>query len=102
MTDAQTPMSDTDIAAQIAAHEAAAEALRKLQRVRAPAATPSGPPVTMAVCEAVALSSMSESQIRRDCAANPYDEGGFGIKIGGRWRVEKHRYMDYLAARLRD
>jgi hypothetical protein len=98
MTDAQPIMTAAEIAAEIAAHEATLEALRKLQRARAPA-SPSGDLVTIAVCEAAWLSGMSESQVRRDCAANPYnDHTGFGIRIGGRWRVAKDRYLD---ARLR-
>ena len=99
MSDAQPIMTAAEIAAEIAAHEATLEGLRKLQRARAPAVTPSGDLVTIAVCEAAWLSGMSESQVRRDCAANPYnDQAGFGIRIGGRWRVAKERYLD---ARLR-
>lgn len=99
MTDVITRMSDAEIAAQITAHREALEALRKLQLTRAQAKPAA--PVTIAVCEASGLSGMSESQIRRAWAANPYDQGGFGIRTGGRWRVEKYRYLEYLDARLR-
>jgi hypothetical protein len=89
----------TDAAARLDIIETEIRALREMLRSAPTAATSSDPPVTIAVCEAAWLSGMSESQVRRDCAANPYtDQAGFGIKIGGRWRVAKYRYLD---ARLR-
>lgn len=95
-------MTNAAIHAQIAAREAEIKALRDVLRARMPVPAPPGELVTMAVCEAAFQSGMSESQIRRLCATNPYtDHEGFGVRSGGRWRVVKHRFLEYLDARLR-
>jgi hypothetical protein len=95
-------MTNAQFGAQIEAHQAAIKALREVLRARTPTTMSTDKVVTIAVCEAAGLSGMSDSQVRRDCAAHPYDgAGGFGIRRGGRWRVAKYPYLDYLATRLR-
>jgi hypothetical protein len=69
------------------------------------AATGAGPSalgiVTISVGEAAFESGYSESQVRRDCAANPYDKGGFGMRKGGQWRVAADRFRASRCANAR-
>jgi hypothetical protein len=92
-------MTDGEIEEQIAAHLAAAEALRKLKRARDGAASDG---VLITAKEATAICGRSESQVRRDCENHPTDAGGFGVKRGGRWFVDKFRYREMRGnARMR-
>jgi hypothetical protein len=62
-------MTIEEIEAAIALHEAAADALRRLKRMRAPAS----PDRLITAKQATAICGRSESQVRRDCELNPTD-----------------------------
>jgi hypothetical protein len=82
-------MTNAQFGAQIEAHPAAIKALREVLRARTPTTMSTDKVVTIAVCEAAGLSGMSDSQVRRGCAAHPYDGAGgfvFGGAAAGGWR----------------
>jgi hypothetical protein len=98
-------MTDAEIDEQIARLRAMIRWLegqkRAPQHARDPSTADLDAIVTITPGQAAGLSGMSESQVRRDCEANPYDAGGFGIRTGGRWRVARDRYVAMRCARLR-
>jgi hypothetical protein len=90
-------MTDEQIAQQIA--DAVMGVLRSAQRTTQSDVN-AGPFISPS--QATAICGRSESQVRRDCAANPIDDGGFGLKIGGRWLVSEPRYREMRGnARMR-
>ncbi|RQH15688.1 hypothetical protein [Bradyrhizobium sp. RP6] len=91
--------SDDDIVVAIQVHLRAVEILeadlqaRARDRARATTAS-DDEPVYITPKQATAICGRSESQVRRDCELNPIDSGGFGLKGGGRWLVERVRYTE--------
>ncbi|MEY9885269.1 hypothetical protein [Bradyrhizobium sp. USDA 329] len=88
---------DSDLVAAVSGLRTAIEILEAdlLARARDRACAPTaGKPTYMAPKEASAICGRSESTIRRDCEANPVHLGGFGLKIGGRWRVLVAAYIE--------
>jgi hypothetical protein len=84
-------LTDADVEKAIATHLEAIEALRSMKRAVQPSAT-SGRYISPS--QATAICGRSESQVRRDCELNPIDAGGFGFKSGGRWLVDRERYIE--------
>ena len=83
---------ETAVAAAVA-REAKVAWGRLVDAMVAPTAT-HGSIVTISVGEAAYLSSLSESQVRKLCEANPFGQsGGFGFKRGGRWEVVEESFL---------
>jgi hypothetical protein len=57
------------------------------------ATVPDEPPVYISPSQATDFCGRSESQVRKDCELNPTDQGGFGLKVCGRWLVDRDRYI---------
>jgi hypothetical protein len=90
MIDGHTPLTDAEIDRHLTNIEAAADFLRGMKR--APRPEPSGPWITPS--QATAICGRSESQVRRDCELNLIDAGGFAMKRGGRWFIDKEIYTE--------
>jgi hypothetical protein len=76
---------------QVAALRATIDWLLAQKRPRAPADTPDN---WLSPSQATAICGRSESQVRRDCESNPLDNGGFGLRRGGRWLIKEARYRE--------
>jgi hypothetical protein len=54
---------------------------------------PSGPTVVITPGQASEYCGRTENVIRRDCELHPYDPGGFGLRVGKQWGIDKGRYI---------
>ncbi|KRR26476.1 hypothetical protein CQ14_03035 [Bradyrhizobium lablabi] len=84
MTNSEIAEIDAAIVSLRAVIDAAEQTLARLIAQR--------PARYIAPSQATGIDGRSESQIRRDCEANPVDRGGFGLKVNGRWLVDEHIY----------
>jgi hypothetical protein len=85
MTDSGIPMTDAEIDQQITLFR---RRLRPCAALGARCSRRPRHPGNITPSQATAICGRSESQVRRDCEANPIDAGGFGLKIAGRWYGE--------------